>query len=533
MMRITALAFLLACCSVLSAQSVAGGFTADTLVDPVVGGRAMAFTPDGRLFYTENATGNIMVVNNPTGSPGAPVLFATLSDLVAPSGNDLGLHGIAIHPNFPSSGTSNTNRYIYVCYSTGTSGAPNLEVKRFQEDGSNPGTPLSPTPSLIVPAISMGSTGNNFGGRIAFGPDGRLYVTVGDGGASISLAGGFAQDTADRRGKVLRYADDGSIPLNNPLTGNAMWARGLHNPRGLAFNTSTSEPFNADVGNAATSGADELNVITVAGNYGWDTGGLSGARMVTGFEDPAWVLGASFEPSGVAFYPATGTAFPAVGYRGGVVYLASEAAAGAVVRVVLTGGNERTGVAAWTLANAFTAPVRDIQFGPDGNLYVLTDVVLYRIRYTGNTSNNPVANAGLDQTVNEGALVTLDGSGSSDPDVSDVLRYTWRQVGGSTVVTISNPTTVNPTFTAPQVTFNQSFTFELIIEDGNGGVSSDLVVIDVNNVSNDNDTGPTGFSPPGEGGCTTGDAAGWWMIVGALVTMLLAVRQWFARTRLD
>lgn len=525
MMRLAALVTLMVSGTLLSAQSVAGGFTADTLVDPVNNGRAMAFTPDGRLFYTENGSGNIMVVNNPTGTPGAPVLFATLTDLVAPSGNDLGVHGIAIHPNFPSSGTSNTDRFIYVCYSTGTSGAPNLEVKRFQEDGSNPGTPLSATPSPIVPAISLGSTGNNFGGRIAFGPDGMLYVTVGDGGAAVSLAGGFAQDTGDRRGKVLRYAPDGSIPLNNPLTGNAMWARGLHNPRGIAFNTTTNDPFCADTGNSATAGSDELNVILSAGNYGWDSSGLSGAQMVAGYDDPAWVLNATFEPSGVAFYPTTGTAFPAVGYRGGVAYLASEAAAGSIVRVVLTGGNERNGVAAWTLANAFTAPVRDIQFGPDGNLYVLTSTVLYRIRYTGNTGNDPIANAGTDQTVNEGAPVTLDGSASSDPDVSDVLRYTWRQVGGASIVSIANPTTVNPTFTAPQVTFNQSYTFELIVEDGNGGVTNDFVIINVTNVSNPGDSVKKGFSPPGEGGCTSGDQPGAGWVVLLCVALAFGARR--------
>jgi hypothetical protein len=342
----------------------------------------------------------------------------------------------------------------------------------------------------------------------------------------VSLAGGFAQDVDDRRGKVLRYADDGSIPLNNPLTGNAMWARGLRNPRGIAFNTTTNDPFCADGGNPATNGEDELNVILSAGNHGWSAAGLSGAQNTAGFEDPAWVLSHSFEPSGVAFYPAAGTAFPAVGYRGGVAYLASEATAGAVIRVILSGGPERVGVAQWTLAGSFTAPVRDIQFGPDGNLYVLTSAVLYRIRYTGNPGNDPVANAGTDQTVDEGAPVTLDGTASSDPDVSDVLRFTWRQVGGGTLITLANPTTATPTFTAPSVTFNQSFTFELIVEDGNGGVSSDFVIVNVNNVSNDDDSGPKGFSPPGEGGCTTGSAGGWWWaLLVAAFAALIAMRQ--------
>lgn len=520
MMRFAVLAAVCLFGVCLSAQSVAGGFTIDTVVNPVSSGRAMAFTPDGRLFYVENASGNIMIVNNPTSGSSTPVLFATLPDLNPPSGNDLGLHGIAIHPNFPSSGTSSTDRYIYVCYSTGTAGAPNLEVKRYQEDGSSPGNPISAVPTPIVPAISMGASGNNFGGRISFGPGGELFVTVGDGGSAIALSGGFAQDVNDRRGKVLRYNADGSIPLSNPLSSNAMYARGLRSPRGLAFNPSTGDLFAADTGNPSSLGDDELNVILASGNYGWDASGNSGAQSVTGYNDPAWDITSTFDPSGVAFYPSSGTSFPSVGYRGGVVYVGSEAAAGSIQRVVLTGGSERNGIAQWTFANGFGGAVRDLQFGPDGNLYVMTDGVLYRIRYTGNTSFDPVANAGTDQTVNENTAVNLDASSSSDPDVSDVLRFTWKQVGGGVLVTLANPTTATPSFTAPEVTFNQSFTFEVIVEDGNGGVSNDFVLVNVNNVSNPgDDDGPVSFKPPGEGGCSTGDTSGWWWMLLAIAAI--------------
>jgi glucose/arabinose dehydrogenase len=529
MMRFAACLAVLSLLPFLAAQSVAGGFTSDVVVNPVAGGRAMAFTPDGRLFYTENATGRIMVVNNPTGAPGAPTVFATVTGFVAPSGNDLGLHGIVLHPNFPLSPSDSTNRFVYVCQTTGTSGAPQLIVKRFLEDTAALGTAAAGSETALISGVDMGSSGNNFGGRLSFDPGNMLFVSVGDGGAAVSLAGTFAQDINDRRGKVLRYQDNGTIPLSNPFTSNAMWARGLHNPRGMAINPGTGDLFAVDSGNSASAGADEVNVILSAGNYGWDPNGLSGAQGNAAFTDPAWSLGSTFEPSCAAFYPSTGVGFPSVGYRAGVVYIGSEAAAGSVVRLVLTGGNERAGIAQWTFANAFPAPVRDIKFGPDGHMYVLTDTVLYRIRYTGNTSANPTANAGVDQTVDEGATVTRNGTASSDPDVSDVLRFTWRQTGGSAVVAITNPTSASATFTAPDVTFGQSFTFELIVEDGNGGVSNDFVIINVDNTSNPDDTGPTDFTPPGEGGCSTGDTTSWWWMLPVAAALTVVVRRRLAR----
>lgn len=528
MIRFAVSAAILLLAPLLVAQSVATGFALDVIQDPVANARAMVFAPDGRLFYVENISGRIMVFNTPIGST-APVEFVTLgADFVAPTGNDLGVHGICLHPNFPASGAVATDRFIYVCYATGTAGAPNLEVKRYQEDIANLGQPVSTIATPIVAAISMGSAANNFGGRIGFGPDNRLYVTVGDGGAAVNLAGAFAQDVSDRRGKILRYADDGSIPLNNPLTGNAMWARGLRNPRGFAFNPANNDLFGVDQGNPATSGVDELNVITSAGNYGWDVNGQSGQQTNVNYTNPAWDFPAAFDPSCVAFHPTGATAFPPLGYRTGVVYVGSEAASGSVTRVVLTGGAERHGIANWTLAQGFSGAIRDIKFGPDGHLYVMASNVLYRIRYVGNvSSNDPVADAGVDQTVNENTLVTLDGSASFDADVSDVLRFTWRQVGGATLITLANPTTAMPTFTAPDVTFDQSFTFELIIEDGSGGVDNDFVIINVTNIGNTGGDGVQTFSPQGEGGCSTGENPGWWWIglLGLAAVVALRARR--------
>jgi hypothetical protein len=173
--------------------------------------------------------------------------------------------------------------------------------------------------------------------------------------------------------------------------------------------------------------------------------------------------------------------------------------------------------------------VRDLKFGPDGNLYVVTDGVIYRIRFTGNTSpSTPVANAGTDQTVDENDQVTLTGANSFDADVSDVLRFTWRQVGGGTLVTLTNPTTASPTFTAPGVSFTQNYTFELIVEDGNGGVANDFVIVAVTNTGNDGgSSGPKSFEAQGEGGCSVGRSHSG----GLALLMLMALVAGFVRPR--
>lgn len=530
--------------SVASAQpSPAGGFTLDTIQNPVSDGRGLAIGPDGRIFFTGNEAGNGRIYClDTTQMPAVLSTFATVSNFTAPSSDDNGMHGIVLDPLFPVSPSDQNNRFLYVCYSANPSGA--LTVVRYTESITVLGTVEPASEMTLVSGIAMGANGVNFGGGLGIGADGNLYIGVGDASTSVSLGGAQAQDTADRRGKVLRVQrSNGQPPISNPITNNPMFARGMRNPRGLAFNPTTTELFATDTGNPATSGVDELNVIRSALNYGWDTAGLSGNLGNVNYTDPAWTVPANFEPGCLAFYPLSGTAFPAIGHRTACVYFGRENATGnvafpvigpksgaMVVRAILSGGNERTVVAMWPMVTDLPSPVRDIAFGIDGHLYILTETVLYRLRYTGGTGSAPVADAGTNQVVNEGALVTLNGNNSFDPNATDVLRYTWRQVGGSTVVTLNNATGSQATFTAPAVPFNQSFTFQLIVEDGNGNVDDALVQISVNDTGNPGTDGGPLLEAQGEGGCSTGQGAGLWLwAVAALALACMGGRRLLAR----
>lgn len=519
--------------------SPAGGFALDTVQNPVINGRGLAVGPDGRLFFTSNdgSNGRVMCLDT-TQTPAVLTTFVTVGNYFAPAADDNGMHGIVLDPLFPLAVGDATNRFVYVCYSANPSGA--LTVVRYTEDTANLGTALAASEFTVVSNIAMGANGANFGGALAIGADGHLYVTVGDAAISVSLGGAQAQDVNDRRGKVLRVQrNNGLPPLGNPILNNPMFLRGLRNARGLAFNPSTAELFVSDTGNPLTAGVDEINAALSGQNFGWDTLGASGVQTNVNYTNPAWDLPATFEPSGLAFYPPGATAFPVIGHRTACVYVGREAATGSVTfpvigpktgamvaRVILSGGSERNAVAMWPMVTDLPLAVRDIKFGPDGHLYILTEGVLYRLRYTGGTGAPPVANAGAGQTVNEHAVVTLNGAGSFDPNATDVLRFTWRQVGGSTVLALTNPTGAQATFTAPEVPFNQSFTFELVVDDGNGNYDAELVQVTVNNVSNPgDDDGADPLEAQGEGGCAAVAAA------GPLVLLLVAVPALWLRRR--
>lgn len=174
---------------------------------------ALAFAPDGRLFWTERG-GTLRVWQN-----GQTRSFAALSTVTTEPGggySERGLLGLAISPNFTQ------DHFVFAMVSD-----PDRVHERVVRWHDCAGTGTDPTTVVTLPA---GGDCCHKGGRITFGTDGRLYVTVGD--EHIAQA---AQDLADVRGKILRYNPDGTVPTDNPFgRGSPIWAYGLRNPFGIA-----------------------------------------------------------------------------------------------------------------------------------------------------------------------------------------------------------------------------------------------------------------------------------------------------------
>lgn len=217
----------------------------------------------GRLFFVERA-GRIRVFRNGQLLPAA---FLDISGQVSTSGEG-GLLGLAFHPGFAQ------NRRFFVYYTR--PGNPLTSVlSQFRASAANPD--VAEAAETILLEVPQPFTNHN-GGQIAFGPDGRLYVALGDGGGSGDPLGN-GQNLGTLLGALLRIdvdaADPGlayRIPPDNPFVGQAgargeIWAYGLRNPWRFSFDRPTGRLFLADVGQSAR---EEINLITRGGNYGWN-----------------------------------------------------------------------------------------------------------------------------------------------------------------------------------------------------------------------------------------------------------------------
>src|SRR5207253_2083440 len=216
---------------------------------------ALAFAPDGRLFWTERA-GNVMVYQN-----GAAKVFATVSTVTTEAGggySERGLLGLAISPTF------NTDHFVYAFYSDANRSTQH--VVRWTDTG---GTGSAPATILTFPA---GGDCCHKGGRLVFGPtDGKLYVTLGEEHNPDQ-----AQNVGSPLGKVLRYNPDGSVPADDPFAaqGSAVWAYGLRNPFGIAISSSgqialTVNGPTGDDGAPSTGYDTVIFSVRTGGDYQW------------------------------------------------------------------------------------------------------------------------------------------------------------------------------------------------------------------------------------------------------------------------
>jgi glucose/arabinose dehydrogenase len=236
--------------------------------------RSIDISKDGRIFISEKR-GSIRVVDNGT------LLTEPVGDIKAENIGDAGLLGLTLHPNF----TQNHLFYVYYTYSNGTG----LFNKVLMLEESN---------NRIIDSKTIldGIPGDDYrdGGRIKFGPDGKLYVSTGD--ASIPE---LSQDLDSLAGKILRINEDGTIPQDNPFSNSPVYAYGFRNVQGLAWAPNSGALYSSDQGGA---GNDEINLISPGKNYGWPHEECNSSDDEDNrYTPPLLCFNPSLEPSGIAF----------------------------------------------------------------------------------------------------------------------------------------------------------------------------------------------------------------------------------------
>ena len=285
----------------------------------------LAFLPDGDALVGERDSGDVHVVRRSGGKRQVDSLtvFSQRSSL-----GESGLLGLALHPGFAS------NRWVYAYLSTSSD---NRVVRMRLADGR-----LGKR-HLVLGGIPMNVHHN--GGALAFGPDGLLYVSTGDGEDSSR-----AQSRASLGGKVLRITPTGGVPAGNPF-GNRTWSMGHRNVEGLAFD----RQGNLWASEFGEKSADELNRIVRGGNYGWPR--VEGGDGDGGYRDPfaVWSPTSTCSPAGLAI--ANGRAWLGA-LQGECLY-----------SVTLHGDN--AGRKRRHLAGRF-GRVRQVKRAPDGSLWITT-----------------------------------------------------------------------------------------------------------------------------------------------------------------
>jgi glucose/arabinose dehydrogenase len=424
-----------------AAANLPAGFTETLVAGGLDRPTAFAFAPDGRIFVTEQG-GAVRVIQNGT------VLDQPFVTLTVNAVGERGLLGIAFDPAFA------TNGFVYLYY-TATTPTLHNRVSRFRASG-NVAAPGSEVP--ILDLENLGATNHN-GGALHFGPDGKLYVAVGENGTASN-----AQTLANRLGKILRLNPDGSIPPDNPFFGaasganRAIWALGLRNPFTFAFERGTGRMFVNDVGQNAW---EEINEGIRGANYGWPA--TEGPHSDPRFVQPLFAYGhgdgatTGCAITGGAFYDVAGP-FPAE-YRGDFFF--GDFCSGWIRRFDPATG-QATG-----FATGLLAPV-DLRVQPDGALYYLDrglgreTGVVRRIAFdAGGAPSITRQPAHQVVSIGQSATFSVEATGAAP------LRFQWQRNGAAI------PGATGPSFTlSPVSQADDGATFRVVVSNAIGDVTS-------------------------------------------------------------
>ncbi|HBS30495.1 MAG TPA: glucose dehydrogenase [Parvularcula sp.] len=324
----------------------------ETLAEGLVNPWSIAFLPDGAILVTERE-GRLRVIRDDrlVAEPvaGAPEVLVW---------NQAGLFDVLPHPDFAN------NRMLYLSYAHGSREANGTRIARANFDG----TALTDL-TVIYDAVPAKDTGHHYGARLAWGGDGKLYATIGEGSRYKEKA----QDMTSSFGAVIRLNEDGSIPDDNAVFGGGerkeLWTKGHRNGQGLAYDAGRGVLFEHEHG---PRGGDEINIIEKGANYGWPLASYgvdySGARITpytefSGTRQPFKHWTPSIAPSGLAVY--RGAMFPA-DWDGDL--LVGAMAELSLHRVDLD-GMEEIGEERYLEGER----IRDVRVGPEGAIYVTTE----------------------------------------------------------------------------------------------------------------------------------------------------------------
>jgi glucose/arabinose dehydrogenase len=429
------------------AATLPSGFAETLVASGIPRPTAMAIASDGRIFICEQG-GRLRVVKN--GSLlSTPFLTVTVS-----STGERGLLGVTFDPDFA------TNRFVYVYY-TATTPAIHNRVSRFTASAGNLDVAAPGSELVLLNLPNLSSATNHNGGAMHFGPDGRLYIAVGE-----NANGSNAQSLNTTLGKMLRINKDGTIPSDNPFfnqasgINRAIWALGLRNPFNFTFQPGTGRMFINDVGQNTW---EEINDGIRGSNYGWPT--TEGPTSDTRFRAPLFAYnhsGGQCSIIGSAFYNPTTQQFPLV-YLG--KYFFADFCAGWIRRL------DPATLTVTGFATGLSSPV-DLLVSPDGSLYYLirgagsNTGALFQVRFTQapTISAHPQS-----QTVSAGQQVTFSvTAGGAAP-----LRYQWQRNDTN----ISGATSPSHTFTAAAA--DNGATYRCIVTNDFGSATSNRATLTV------------------------------------------------------